>query len=295
MTATHPGGTAPLADHTVSRIGYGAMQLSGPGGRPRPSDAEARRVLIRAIGLGVNHVDTASFYGDGLANRLIRDALSPFPDDLVIVSKVGAVERDGKLRAAQRPAELRAGVEADLRTLAVDRIDVVNLRRLDRGPGIVAEGAQRVDLDAQLAEMVALRDEGKIGAIGLSSVTAAQLRGALGAGIACVQNAYNLLDRTHQVLFDLCRTHGIAWVPFFPLGSAFAGGQAVTEDPTLGRTAGQLGATPAQVGLAWLLAQAENVLLIPGTTTVAHLEDNLAAGEVRLDAEQLARLDGIAG
>jgi aryl-alcohol dehydrogenase-like predicted oxidoreductase len=245
------------------------------------------------VELGVNHIDTAQFYGSGLANGLIRSALSPYPADLVLVSKVGAEEDESGLHPTQRPEQLREGVEANLRSLGVERVDVVNLRRLDAPPGIQAQGDQRVDLESQLAELTALRDEGKIGAIGLSNVSLGQLRQALPAGIACVQNAYSLLDRSGEPLLDLCREHGLAWVPFFPLGSAFPRVEKVTEHRAVRAAAGGLHATPAQVGLAWLLAHAPNVLLIPGTSSLTHLDENAAAGNVRLDSATMDSLDGL--
>jgi pyridoxine 4-dehydrogenase len=285
---TAPGGTARLAGRVVARIGFGAMQLEHRG-----ADRSAALAILRqAVGAGVNHLDTAQFY-DG-CNALIRAALSPYPDDLVLVSKVGA-ERDGsgKLVPAQRPAQLRAQVEANLATLGVERLDVVNLRRLDAAPGIVAEGDQRADLDDQLAELTALRDAGKIGGVGLSSVSAGQLGQALPAGIVCVQNLYSVIDRTAEPVLDRCREHGIAWVPFFPLGSAFPNRPRVTDNPAVVAVAAEVGATPAQVGLAWLLARYDGTLLIPGTSDPAHLAENIAAGSVRLPAasvEALARL-----
>jgi pyridoxine 4-dehydrogenase len=253
-------------------------------------------VLRRAIELGVNHIDTASFYGPGEVNRRIHTALAPYPDDLIIVSKVGARYTGDDpipLAAAQRPAELRAAVEDDLSQLGLDQIPVVNLRRLDLGPGLAAEGEQIVDLDDQLAEMIALRDEGKIGAIGISSVPVDILQRALPAGIACVQNPYSLLDRSQEATLEVCNAEEIAWVPYFPLGSAFPGFPSVAENPVVVEVAGEIGVTPAQVGLAWLLAHAPTTLLIPGTRSIAHLEDNLGAGGVALSADALARLDAI--
>jgi pyridoxine 4-dehydrogenase len=288
----HPGGFGSLGTKTVARAGYGAMQLFEASS---PEDAAA--VLRRAIELGVNHIDTASFYGPGEVNRRIHAALAPYPDDLVIVSKVGARytgEHPVPLAAAQRPAELRAAVEDDLRQLGLDRIPVVNLRRLDLGPGLAAEGDQIVGLDDQLAEMIALRDEGKIGAIGVSSVPLEIVRRASPAGIACVQNAYSLLDRSQEATLDFCRTEGIAWVPFFPLGSAFSGFPSVADNAVVVEIADEIGATPAQVGLAWLLAHAPNTLLIPGTRSIAHLEENVGAANVVLSADAVARLDAVA-
>ena len=281
-----------LAGRPVARLGYGAMQLSGPGGLTAPPRQTAISVLRRAAGLGVNHIDTAHFYGAGLANELIRAALSPYPDGLVLVSKVGAEEdAQGRLHPAQRPGQLRAGVEANLQSLGVDRVDVVNLRRLDGPPGIRAEGDQLVGLDSQLAEMTALRDEGKIGGIGLSNVSLDQLRQAIPAGIACVQNAYSLLDRSGEALLALCAEHGIAWVPFFPLGSAFPGAAKVTEHPAVLAAADALRCTPAQVGLAWLLHHDPRVLLIPGTASLVHLEENMAVARLSLDSNTAATLD----
>src|SRR5579862_2968279 len=208
-----PGGSGTLAGRSVSRIGFGAMQLPGPGvfGPPRDRDV-AVAVLRRAVELGVNHIDTAQYYGPDVANELIRAALHPYPDDLVLVSKVGA-ERDaqGGWNPAQRPEQLRAGVEANLRSLGIEQLGAVNLRLLDPATD------SGVDLDSQLAEMVALRDEGKIGGIGISNVGVEQLRRALPVGLVCVQNPYSVLDRSGEPLLELCREHDLAWVPFFPL------------------------------------------------------------------------------
>jgi pyridoxine 4-dehydrogenase len=285
-----PGGTAQLAGHTVARIGFGAMQLE-----VRAVDADAAVALLRqAAGAGINHIDTAQFYG--ACNALIRAALAPYPSDLVLVTKVGA-DRDsnGKLVPAQRPAELRAQVEANLAALGVERVGVVNLRRVDAAPGIIASGEQLVDLDDQLAELTALRDTGKIGGIGLSNVSAAQLRQALPAGIACVQNSYSVLDRAAEPVLDLCRAHAIVWVPFAPLGSAgIRGLSKVTDDPAVTAIAAELGVTPAQVGLAWQLAHYDSTLLIPGTADPDHLAENIATGSIKLPAEALASLDGLA-
>ena len=289
-----PGGIASIGTAgvpRVARVGYGAMQLF-----EATSEEDAAAVLRRAVELGVNHIDTASFYGPGEVNRRIREALAPYPDDLVIVSKVGARytgEQPVPLAAAQKPAELRAAVEEDLRQLGLDRIPVVNLRRLDLGPGLQAEGDQIVDVDDQLAEMIALRDEGKIGAVGVSSVPLEVVRRALPAGIVCVQNAYSLLDRSQEATLDFCAAKGIAWVPFFPLGSAFTGFPNVADNVVVRETADEIDATPAQVGLAWLLAHAPNTLLIPGTRSLAHLEENVGAGSVGLNADAIARLDAV--
>jgi hypothetical protein len=286
LSISAPGGTAELAGRPVARIGFGVMQLE------RADQETALAILRQAAGAGVNHLDTAQFYG--ACNSLIRAALAPYPDDLVLVTKVGAV-RDETARpplvAAQRPAELRAQVEANLAALGTSRLDVVNLRRVDAPPGIVAEGDQRVDLEDQLAELTALRDAGKIGGIGLSAVSASQLRQAAGAGIACVQNLYSVLDRTAEPVLELCREHGIAWVPFFPLGGAFPGRPKAGDNPVIRAIAAGLGVTAGQVALAWLLASYDKTLLIPGTSSPAHLTENIAAGAVKLPAEALAELD----
>ncbi len=283
--------TASFAGRTVTRVGYGAAQLERL--RDRPGDAVA--LLRRAVELGVDHVDTAEFYGFGFANAVIREALRP-EDGVLVVTKVGA-EPDpaGRLplRIAQRPEQLRAGVEQNLRGLGVEQLPVVNLRRLDTGPGLRPTGDQVVDLDDQLAVMIALRDEGKIGAIGLSSVSLANLRRALPAGIVCVQNAYSVVSRDDEAMLALCTSEDIAWVPFFPLGGAFPGLPKVTDEPAVHAAAESLGVTPSQVGLAWLLHHAPNVLLIPGTADPAHLEANMAVREIAFDRATRAALDAV--
>jgi pyridoxine 4-dehydrogenase len=287
---------ASLGGRAVRRMGFGAMQLPGPGVFGPPVDrTTALAVLRRAIELGVNHIDTAQYYGPDVSNELISAALRPYPEDLVLVSKVGG-DRDarGNWIAAQRPEQLRAGVEANLVSLGVEQVDVVNLRRMDAAEG--APAGQQIDLDDQLAAMVSLRDEGKIGAIGLSNVTLEEVRHALtGAEIACVQNAYNLLQRDDEPLVQFCREHGLAFVPFFPLGSAFAGMPKVVDNPAVRAAADSLGGTASQVGLAWLLAHGPHVLLIPGTSNIAHLEENVAAASVSLGGEIIADLDRLAG
>jgi pyridoxine 4-dehydrogenase len=283
--------TASFAGRTVRRIGYGAMQLE----RLHDRREDAVALLRRAVELGVDHVDTAEFYGFGFVNGVIREALRP-EDDVLVVTKVGADPDPGgplPLRLAQRPEQLRASVEDNLRSLGVDMLPVVNLRRLDTGPGLRPEGDQVVDLDDQLAVMTALRDEGKIGAIGLSSVSLDVLRRALPAGIACVQNAYSLVSRDDEDLLQLCVAEEIAWVPYFPLGGAFPGLPKATDEPVVHATAKSMGVTPSQVGLAWLLHHAPNVLLIPGTADAAHLEANMAVGEITFDAPALAALDAV--
>jgi aryl-alcohol dehydrogenase-like predicted oxidoreductase len=292
-TPTLPTGT--LAGRVVARIGYGAMQLALTGARAKAEPARSIEVLRRAVRLGVNHIDTASFYGDALSNELIHTALHPYPDDLVLVSKVGAAfVGERRLVPAQRPEDLRAGVEIDLRSLGIEQVPVVNLRLLGGRVGLRPEGDQVVDLDSQLGEMIALRDEGKIGAIGLSGAADEQLRAALPAGIACVQNYYNLVSREDEQLLQTCRDHDIAWVPFFPLGQAYGDRWRVADHPVVIEVADAIGATPSQVALAWLLGHAPNILLIPGTASLRHLAENVAAGGYRLDREATAALDGIA-
>ena len=296
-TENAPGVRSTLAGHPVARIGFGVMQLAEHRpGRPAVTPEAAVAILRKAVDSGVNHLDTAEFYGTAAANAndLIRAALHPYPDDLVLATKVGA-ERDaaGALVPAQRPEQLRAGVEANLARLGAERLAVVNLRRLDTAPGIVATGDQLVDLDSQLAELVALRDEGKIDGIGLSNVSAGQLRQALPAGIVCVQNSHSPVDRAAEPVLDLCRERDIAWVPFCPLGSAFPSWPKVADQPAVRAAAEALGVTPVQVGLAWHLAHYARTLLIAGTADPAHLAENLAAGAVRLDAGMLAAINAI--
>ncbi len=281
--------TYPLGRFTVRRIGYGAMQLPGPGVFGPPKDrAAALAVLRRAVELGVNHIDTAQYYGPDVANDLIREALHPYPADLALVSKVGAGrDSSGGWFPRQKPAELRAGVAENLRALGVDQLAAVNLRRLDRPDGDAPA------FEDQLAEMVALRAEGKIAGIGVSNVTAAQVETAIElAGIVCVQNPFSLVDRTAETILDRCRAERVAYVPFFPLGSAFPGMPKVVDHPAARAVARRLGVTPQQVGLAWLLARAPNILLIPGTSSIAHLEENLAVGSVTLSSADVAELEG---
>ncbi len=281
------GQSFALAGRRVRRVGFGAMQLPGPGvfGPPKDHD-QAIAVLRRAVAAGVNHIDTAQFYGPDVANELIREALSPYPEDLVLVSKVGgARDKAGGWLPAQRPGELRSGVQANLRSLQLDQVPVVNLRRF--------EGSE-VAFAAQLDAMAAMREEGLIGGIGLSNVSLEQYRAARSrTEVACVQNAYNAAQRSDQPVFDACAADGVPYVPFFPLGSAFAAGNPVLGAPAVRRAAGRLGVTPVQVALAWLLALAPNVLLIPGTSSLAHLEENLAAASITLDQAALDELEHV--
>jgi pyridoxine 4-dehydrogenase len=286
---TFAGATLALGPHPVHRLGFGAMQLPGPGvlGPPRDRD-EALAVLRRAVELGVDHIDTAQYYGPDVANELIREALHPYPENLALVSKVGAVrDAKGGWPPAQQPAELRAGVQDNLRTLGVEQLAAVNLRVLDP-----IRGYTPPPFEDQLAEMVAMRDEGLIAGIGVSNVDLDQLDTAIRlAGVVCVQNAYSLLDRTSEPVLQRCEAEGIAFVPFFPLGSAFPGMPKVTENPAVVELADQLGATEAQVGLSWLLHHSPNILLIPGTKSLAHLEENMATLSLPLTEEQVAALE----
>lgn len=285
MTTT----TFTLAGHTVSRIGFGAMQLPGPGvfGPPKDHD-QAIAVLRRVIELGINHIDTSQFYGPNVSNELIREALAPYPADLVLVSKVGARrDESGNWLPAQTPKELKDGVHENLKTLGVESLPAVNLRVMsaDEHPGHVEE-----PFEDQLTAMRELVDEGSLEAFGVSTVTEAQVRLAADAGAVCVQNAFNLLHRDDEPVLRLCEERGLAYVPYFPLGSAFPNMPKVTEDPRVIGLAQQRDVTPSQIGLAWLLAQSDNLLLIPGTSSVAHLEENTAAGQVELTKEELASL-----
>jgi aryl-alcohol dehydrogenase-like predicted oxidoreductase len=268
-------------------MGFGAMQLPGPGVFGPPSDrSEALAILRRAVEAGVNHIDTAQFYGPDVANELIHEALYPYPQELVLVSKVGAARDDqGNWLGAQTPEQLRSGVEANLSSLELDQVPVVNLRR---------HPESTVQFDEQLDAMKDLRDEGLIGGVGLSNVTLDQYLAARSStDIACVQNVYNLANREEQPLFDACSGDGVPFVPFFPLGSAFFAENPVLQAESTIRVAARLGATAAQVALAWLLAQAPTVLLIPGTSTIAHLEENLEAGALVLDDQALADLGNV--
>ncbi len=291
QTIPAPGGTYPLGQKEVARIGYGALQL-----RKLESDpAKAEALLRRALELGVNHFDTAEFYGNGFANRMIGKVVGD-REDVVISSKVGAdpeINGNIPLKLAQRPEQLRATVEQNLASLGMERISLVNLRRADVGPGLQAEGDQIVDLDDQMAVMLAMREEGKIGSIGLSAVSLEKVKAVLSAGIVCVQNAYSLVNRDSEKLLALCLDHQIAWAPFFPLGGAMPGMPKVTDQPKVIEVSKQLGIAPSQLGLAWLLQHSPNILLIPGTTDSGHLEENLAAGAVVLSEAQMSELNSL--
>src|SRR3954447_45153 len=279
--------TAYLGDKPVNRIGFGAMQLAGPGVfGPPPAPAAASAVLHRAIELGVDHIDTSQYYGPDVVNDLIRDALYPYPANLKLVTKVGARRDDGGgILPAQRPEELQEGVEANLRSLRVERLDLVNLRLVGTTSGAV------VSLEEQLGALEELRQAGKLDLIGLSNVNQAQVQRALElVDVAEIQNLYNVLDRRDDELIGFASERQIAFVPFFPLagGPVQLAGQA-----TIVQTAEKHGATPAQIALAWLLARYERMLLIPGTSSIAHLEENMAVAEIELDEADLAVLDRV--
>jgi aryl-alcohol dehydrogenase-like predicted oxidoreductase len=283
MSHSTRAGSFMLGDRAVNRMGYGAMQLAGPGvfGPPKDRDA-ALAVLREAVASGVDHIDTSDFYGPHVTNELIRDALRPYPDELVIVTKVGAVRgADASWLPAQSPAELTAAVHDNLRNLGVDALDVVNLRVMG-SVHAPSEGS----IEPQFTALAELQQRGLIRQLGLSNVTATQVAEARGmAGVVCVQNQYNLAHRADDALIDELARAGIAYVPFFPLG-----GFTPLQSDTLSDVAHRLGATPMQVALAWLLARAPNILLIPGTSSVAHLRENLAAATIGLDDEALAQL-----
>lgn len=278
--------TYQLGDRTVRRLGYGAMQLAGPGVFGPPRDREAALAVLRdAVALGVNHIDTSDFYGPHITNQLIREALHPYPEDLVIVTKVSA-RRDaqGAWLPATSPKELREAVHDNLRNLGLDVLEVVNFRSmLDvHGP---AEGS----LEEQVTTLAELREEGLIKHVGLSNVTMKQVEDAQRiVPIACVQNMYNLVHRNDDALIDALARDGIPYVPFFPLG-----GFSPLQSDALSAVAAQLGATPMQVAIAWLLQRSPNILLIPGTSSSAHLRENLKAADLVLSSDVLAKLDRI--
>jgi aryl-alcohol dehydrogenase-like predicted oxidoreductase len=280
--------TSLMGNKPVNRIGFGAMQLAGPGvfGPPRDPEA-ARTVLRRAIELGVDHIDTAQYYGPDVVNDLIRQALHPYPENLKLVTKVGGRRDDhGGWLPAQTPAELRAGVEDNLRSLRIERLDLVNLRLMDHDASgdLLAE---------QLGTLEDLRSEGKLDLIGISEAGVAAVHRALElVDIAEVQNSYSVVNRSGEDVLELCMEREIAFVPYFPLGSAFSGGPGqLARDPVIAGVAERHGITVTQVALAWLLSRYERMLLIPGTSSVAHLEENMAAAEIELDEPDIAELD----
>ena len=277
--------TLSLGDREVRRIGYGAMQLAGPGVFGPPKDhAAALAVLRAAVAHGVNHIDTSDFYGPHVTNRIIREALRPYPDDLTIVTKVGAVRgSDASWLPALAPADLTSAVHDNLRHLGVERLDVVNLR-----VGGV-HGPSEGSIAAPFTALAELQRQGLIRHLGLSNVTEAQIVEVAGlAPIVCVQNHYNLAHRDDDALIDALAAKGIAYVPYFPLG-----GFTPIQSSTLSDAAARIGATPMQLALAWLLRRAPNILLIPGTASLAHLRENLAVGDIALADDLFAELDTI--
>lgn len=287
MSNIEQAGNFKIGDLSVKRMGYGAMQLAGPGvfGPPKDRDS-AIRVLRKAVEAGVNHIDTSDFYGPHITNRLIREALRPYQDDLVIVTKISAKRGDdGSWLPAMSAAELTSAVHDNLRNLGIDVIDVVNFRSMHglHGP---AEGS----IEEQLSVLAQLQQQGLIRHIGLSNVTPIQIEeGRKICDIVCVQNQYNLAHRDDDGLIDSLAADGIPYVPFFPLG-----GFSPLQSETLSQVARRLDATPMQVALAWLLQRSANILLIPGTSSFEHLMQNLAAASLKLPADAVAELDGIA-
>src|SRR5277367_1095583 len=279
--------TFPGASLTVGRIGYGAMQLAGPGVFGPPKDREvAIAVLREALAAGVNHIDTSDYYGPHVTNQIIRQALHPYPSELVIVTKLGARRPpDGSWQPAFSPQDLTAGVHDNLRNLGLDALDIVNYRAMGS-----IHGPKEGSLAEPVTALADLKREGLIRHIGLSNVTATQLAEAQAiTAVVCVQNNYNLAHRHDDALIDDLARQGIAYVPFFPLG-----GFTPLQSAELNNVAGRLGSTPMQVALAWLLHRSPNILLIPGTSSVAHLRENLAAGQLTLSPPILEELDGIA-
>jgi pyridoxine 4-dehydrogenase len=279
--------TFTLGDRAVNRLGYGAMQLAGPGAFGPPKDHDAALAVLReAVAAGVNHIDTSDYYGPHVTNQLIREALDPYPDDLVIVTKIGARRGpDGAWLPAFSREELAQAVHDNLRNLDLDALDVANLRIMFSAHG-PAEGS----IAAPLAALAALQQQGLIRHIGLSNVTPAQImEGREICDIVCVQNHYNLAHRIDDFLIDDLARSGIAYVPFFPLG-----GFTPLQSSTLSDVARRLDASPMQVALAWLLRRAPNILAIPGTASLAHLRENLLASELDLPDEAMATLNGVA-
>src|ERR1700761_4351458 len=288
MTSIDKAGTYKLGHRMVKRIGYGAMQLAGPGAFGPPKDhAAALAVLREAIASGVNHIDTSDFYGPHITNRIIKEALHPYKDDLVIVTKISAKRgADGSWLPAFSREELTSAVHDNLRHLGLDVLEVVNLRSM-----LGVHGPVEGSLEAPLTVLADLQRQGLVRHIGLSNVTQKQVTdGKKICEIVCVQNAYNLAHRDDDALIDSLAKDGIAYVPFFPLG-----GFSPLQSDTLSNVANRLGRTPVQVALAWLLHRSPNILLIPGTSSVAHLRENLAVAEIALSDDVLKELDGVAG
>ncbi|PCE23319.1 oxidoreductase [Paraburkholderia acidicola] len=286
MSKFIPTNTFQFAGRPVSRVGYGAMQLAGPGvfGPPKDRDA-AVAVLREAIALGVDHIDTSDFYGPHVTNQIIREALHPYPDDLLIVTKIGARRgEDGAWIPAQEPEEIERGIHDNLRNLGLDALDVVNLRIMGNVHA-PAEGS----IEKQVTALAELQRKGLVRHIGLSNATSTQVAEAQRiVEIVCVQNQYNLVQRDDDALVDELAAKGVAYVPFFPLG-----GFTPIQSSALSTIAQTIGATPMQVALAWLLYRAPNILLIPGTSSVGHLRENMQAAQCVLTDEVLAELDAI--
>jgi aryl-alcohol dehydrogenase-like predicted oxidoreductase len=286
MSSTHLSGTFTLGTHTVKRLGYGAMQLAGPGVFGPPKDPEtAIAVLREVVASGVNHIDTSDFYGPHYTNQIIRQALHPYADDLVIVTKIGARrDEQGAWLPAFSPAELTQAVHDNLRNLGLDVLDVVNLRCMFDAHG-PAEGS----IEEPLSVLAELQQQGLVRHIGLSNVTSAQVaQGQKICEIVCVQNNYNLAHRDDDALIDELAGKGTAYVPFFPLG-----GFTPLQSTTLSEVAQQVGASPLQVALAWLLQRSPNILLIPGTSSLAHLKENLAVAQLKLPGDAIATLNAM--
>ena len=286
MTQRSAAGVFPFAGHAVNRMGYGAMRLTGPGVFGPPKDPQTARAILReAVASGVNHIDTSDFYGPHVTNQLIREALHPYPQDLVIVTKVGALRgEDGSWRSAQEPEELVSAVHDNLRSLKLEALDAVNLRITDNILAPV-EGA----IARRFEALAKLQQQGLIRHLGVSNVTPSQVAEARQvAEVACVQNLYNLAHRDDDALIDELAGAGIAYVPFFPLG-----GIAPIQSSALSDIAAKLGATPMQVALAWLLRRSPNILLIPGTSSLDHLRENLKAADLVLPDDVMAELDAI--
>ncbi|WP_281424267.1 aldo/keto reductase family oxidoreductase [Nonomuraea rhizosphaerae] len=284
-SASLPGGTWPLGGLTVTRFGYGAMQLAGPGVMGPPADHDgALAVLREAVDLGITHIDTAGAYGPRFTNQLIREALHPYPESLHIVTKVGAVrDQQGGWPPARRSEDLRRAVHENLKDLGLDALDVVNLRLGD------AQGPRPGSLAEPFEALAELQRQGLIRHLGVSNATAEQVAEAQAvAPIVCVQNMYNLAHRQDDELIDDLAAKGVAYVPFFPLG-----GFTPLQSTALSAVAARLEATPMSVALAWLLRRSPNILLIPGTSSVAHLRENVAGAGLLLSGEELAELDKI--
>jgi pyridoxine 4-dehydrogenase len=286
MTDISKAGTFKVGTRTVKRLGYGAMQLAGKGVFGPPKDRKAAVAVLReAVATGVNHIDTSDFYGPHITNQIIREALHPYPEDLVICTKVGAVRGDdGSWLPAAEPEDIKKGVHDNLRNLGLDALEIVNMRIM----GKIHEPSEG-SIEKQVAALADLQRQGLVRHIGLSNVTSSQVAEAQGiAKIVCVQNQYNLVQREDEALVDELAGQGIAYVPFFPLG-----GFTPIQSSGLSKIAEEIGATPMQVALAWLLHRSPNILLIPGTSSLEHLRENLKVAELSLSKAVLVELDAV--